>query len=106
MDDKYVSDDSIIVSYGGTSTDIVIPTTIVEIGDGVFDYSRLNSVDFSQAINLKFIGNQAFRGNKNLKTIKKGTGNVFNWGDIINCKSRYIFEKGTVISNFGNVIIE
>ena len=81
-------------------------SNLTTIGQAAFFENDLRTIDLTGCTALTTIGRQAFQVNKNLKTIKNGTGNVFNWGDIINCKSGYIFEKGSVKSSYGDVVIE
>lgn len=52
-----------IVSYGGTSTHIVIPSQVIKIGYSSFNSSSLTSVDFSNCINLANVGRSAFNHN-------------------------------------------
>lgn len=81
-------------------------SNLTTIGPAAFFQNDLQTIDLTGCTALTTIGKQAFQVNPNLKTIKNGTGNVFNWGDIINCKSGYIFEKGTVKSSYGDIVIE
>lgn len=62
-------DPSILISYGGASrSNIVIPSTVVSIGENTFYSQGITSVDFSQATGLTNIDYYAFASN-NLTTI-------------------------------------
>lgn len=53
----------IIVSYGGASQDVIIPEQVKSISNSSFMSNWINSVDFSNCTQLRYIGNGAFRGN-------------------------------------------
>lgn len=62
-------DSSILISYGGASrSNIVIPSTVVSIGENAFSSQNITSVDFSQTTGLANIDYYAFSYN-NLTTI-------------------------------------
>ena len=57
------ADNTKLISYGGASKDVVIPSTVEVIDDLVFSSANLGSVDFSAATALKVIGESAFVSN-------------------------------------------
>jgi hypothetical protein len=57
------TDSTIIVSYGGVSTNVTIPSQVVVIGRDGFNGNFLTNVDFSACKALSTIGNYAFQNN-------------------------------------------
>jgi len=51
---------TILIGYTGSDTEIVIPSTVIEIGENAFQFSNVTSVDMSNATNLTNIGEYAF----------------------------------------------
>jgi hypothetical protein len=56
-------DSTIIVSYGGTSKEVIVPAQVVTIATQAFAYNSLTSVDFSACIALTDIKTRAFQSN-------------------------------------------
>lgn len=58
------TDSTTIISFGGATKDIAIPSQVVTIGSRAFRNSQLKSVDFSACTGLKYINTAAFEGNE------------------------------------------
>ena len=56
-----------LVKYTGTATDVVIPETVVSIGERAFENLSIASVTIPHCV--KTIGIEAFKGCKSLHTI-------------------------------------
>ena len=91
------------VSLGITS--VIIPDTVISIGNYAFYGNKLTSVTIPNSVTS--IGNSAFfkndSSNPNLTKIINKTGNAFNWGSIVSAGSDYNFVTGTVVNSNGNV---
>ncbi len=59
---------TILVGYNGNDTEIVIPSTVTEIGDGVFRYTDITSVELPEGLTI--IGENAFYYCTSLTTIE------------------------------------
>ena len=57
-------DKTTIVSYGGANKNPKIPSNVKTIGSSAFESTNLESINFSEAINLEYIGSSAFQYNK------------------------------------------
>ena len=86
-------------------TSVIIPDTVISIGNYVFYGNKLTSVTIPNSVTS--IGNSAFfknvSSNPNLTKIINKTGNAFNWGFIVSAGSDYNFVTGTVVNSNGNV---
>ena len=98
-------DDTILVSYGGRSEIVTIPSTVITIKTRSVTNSYLDTIIIPPSVEV--IENNAFlKGaywSPSLTTIVNQTGKSFNWGQIINGTSGYNFVTGTVINSYGNV---
>ena len=86
-------------------TSVIIPDTVISIGNYVFYGNKLTSVTIPNSVTS--IGNSAFfknvSSNPNLTKIINKTGKSIDWGFIVNGISGYNFVTGTVVNSSGNV---
>lgn len=68
-DEFVIVGDGILVKYNGTESTVVIPYGVKGIAGCFFANQNIESVDFSLAIGLKYIGSSSFYDCRNLKTI-------------------------------------
>ena len=98
-------DDTILVSYGGRSEIVTIPSTVITIKTRSVTNSYLDTIIIPPSVEV--IENNAFlKGaywSPSLTTIVNQTDRSFDWGQIINGTSGYNFVTGTVINSYGNV---
>lgn len=69
FDQDFVIEDGALVQYNGPGSDVVIPDHVVEISRFVFEY-RDDLVSVTLPKCLRYIGQEAFCGCKNLREVK------------------------------------
>ena len=91
--------------YGNKLTSVIIPNSVTSIGNSAFENNQLTNIIIPTSVTS--IGEGAFlkndSSNLNLTKIINKTGRSFNWGDIVNWDSGYNFITGTVVNSNGNV---
>ena len=91
--------------YGNKLTSVIIPNSVTSIGNSAFENNQLTNIIIPTSVTS--IGEGAFlkndSANLNLTKIINKTGRSFNWGDIVNNSSGYDFVTGTVVNSNGNV---
>lgn len=91
-------------AFGGVKiTELVIPDSVETLDIGAFGGVSLKKITIGQNVTSM---NGAFTANENLKNIYNNTGKAFDWLVVLGeSSSQYNFKYGTVVTNYGNVIV-
>ena len=95
---------TVIGSYIGESSDVVIPSTVTAIGPRAFKYrGNLTSIDFSGATQLSTIGEEAFYDCENLTEVDLSTTKLttIGTGAFYNCSSLNTVTLPSTVEYYG-----
>lgn len=92
-------DNTNIVSYGGSSAVIVIPSEVKSIGADAFYNCSIESVDLSECLFLESIGTNAFYANNNMDSFILPNSNLANFYCWVDYEGNE-YPEGAIVSDF------